>query len=636
MLKKMRRGAHFDFHTMPGIDNFGENFDAARFAEMMEKANVGYVNFFGRCNAGFSYYKTKVGVEYPGMRGNMLADVVRECHKRGIPVTGYVNAGLHHELSRVHYDWLNVTKDGKVYDFTAPKAASFFRNVCFNTPYRDHLLAEIKEILDLGVDGIFCDCMSWRPCYCANCIRDMLAEGIDINDDAAVLEFGYRTREKMCADIRAIVPRDKRLFMNDIRQRHNLGFSSHYEIECLWSYGYFEPHAAYARPYYDTVLYMNGRFQEAWGDFGGYKGKVAVESDFYDALTQGAIPMLGDHLHPARLPEEKIYRDLGEIYEKIKAYEPWTDGAKYVSEVAVVTAEKVLGDIQLGAAKMLCELKVGFDIIDTDANLSKYRIIILPEDVVVEDVLKENLAKYLADGGKVISVGCAGVNPDGRGFALPEWDFEYLGTDTSDAPYFRLCEKSSELADMDFSVYHAGILMRAENGVLADRVRPYYDKKGWDGRHMYRYDPPKSKDGCAAAAINSSGNLAHIAFPIFADFLKIHPKAYRELVRSIIKKLMPDGQLRAESMPSCSRVTVTEGDGYKLLHVKVTYPEVLEERGTLEEHTELFGGRVVGVLGEYKSVSRLPDEKTIHFEVSDGYTYITLPDIKGYDMFLLK
>ena len=33
MLKPMNRCVHFDFHTMPGIDNFGANFDAEKFAD---------------------------------------------------------------------------------------------------------------------------------------------------------------------------------------------------------------------------------------------------------------------------------------------------------------------------------------------------------------------------------------------------------------------------------------------------------------------------------------------------------------------------------------------------------------------------------------------------------------------------
>ena len=84
MFKPMRRTVHFDFHTMPGITNFAEEFDAKKFAEQMAEANVEYINMFARCNVGYSYYNTSVGIKYPGMKTNMFADVVNECHKRGI------------------------------------------------------------------------------------------------------------------------------------------------------------------------------------------------------------------------------------------------------------------------------------------------------------------------------------------------------------------------------------------------------------------------------------------------------------------------------------------------------------------------------------------------------------------------
>ena len=222
-------------------------------------------------------------MQYPGLKTNMLGDVVKECHKRGIGVTGYINAGLHHEMSIEHPEWLQMSRDGKIYDINEWNQ-SFFRTVCYNSPYRDHLLAEVKEVLELGVDGLFLDCMDLRPCYCSRCMRDMMRLGIDTENEKAVTDFSFETRKKMCEDVRSIVPEDKRLFFNGVRQRHGMGLASHHEIESLWSYDYFSAHVAYARSLRDTYVYMNGRFQQAWGDFGGYKGRVSVENDFYDAI----------------------------------------------------------------------------------------------------------------------------------------------------------------------------------------------------------------------------------------------------------------------------------------------------------------------------------------------------------------
>ncbi|MBO5879993.1 MAG: hypothetical protein J6Q68_05530, partial [Clostridia bacterium] len=61
MLKPIKRAVHFDFHTMPGIDDILSNYNAEDFAETLYNANVDYVNIFARCNIGFSYYPTKLG-----------------------------------------------------------------------------------------------------------------------------------------------------------------------------------------------------------------------------------------------------------------------------------------------------------------------------------------------------------------------------------------------------------------------------------------------------------------------------------------------------------------------------------------------------------------------------------------------
>ena len=58
--------------------------------------------------------------------------------------------------------------------------------------------------------------------------------------------------------------------------------------------------------------------------------------------------------------------------------------------------------------------------------------------------------------------------------------------------------------------------------------------------------------------------------------------------------------------------------------------------GVIEEHNVLPEGRTVAVKGEYSCVMRLPDKAPVKSDIKDGYTYLTLPEIVGYDMFLLK
>ena len=637
MLKPIKRGVHFDFHNMPGIDNFGESFDAAKFAQQMADANVEYVNMFARCNIGFSYYKTKVGIEYPGMKGNMLYDVVRECHKRNIGVTGYLNAGMNHEISIRHPEWLQMNKNGQIYDMS--QGGNFFRNICFNTEYLDYHLKELEEVVSLGVDGIFLDCIVPRACYCMKCTQEMLSLGIDISNEEEVEKFSLKVLMRACEKIRKVVPDNVRLIFNGMSSVLTKNLQSHREIECLpsaWSYDFFGASAAYNRPLFSEILYMNGRFQKNWGDFGGYKGRAAIENDFYDALTQGMQPMLGDHLHPARNPDAGIYKELGEIYGRLKLYERWTDGAKYISEVGVLYNE--ISNIHYSAARILAELKYDFDIVHTSLDFEKYKVIIMPDSIKVTPQLAEKLKKYLHNGGKIISTGFSGLLADESGFALPEWDFEYLGKNDSDTSYFKLETPINGLLDMEYSAYSPAIRMRtSENSTsLASEVDSYFNKTGWNGMHYVFYTPPKAENGNSAIAINSQGTVAHVSFSLFSAYFESFGAVFKAIIKKLLDMFMPDNLIKADSLPSTARVTLTGTEKYRLLHVKVTYPEIKGKFGIIESHNELRGGKEIAVKGEYSTVLRLPNEEPVPSRVENGYTVVTLPDIVGYDMFILK
>ena len=114
MPREIKRAVHIDFHTMPKIYDFGKAFDAEDFAQTLYDADVGYINMAARCNIGFAYYPTKIGTPYPGMKGDMLGEIIEACHKRDIGVSAYVNAGLDHDHCLKHTDWLRIDREGRV------------------------------------------------------------------------------------------------------------------------------------------------------------------------------------------------------------------------------------------------------------------------------------------------------------------------------------------------------------------------------------------------------------------------------------------------------------------------------------------------------------------------------------------
>jgi len=518
-------------------------------------------------------------------------------------------------------------------------------------------LATIKEILTYDVDGIFCDCMMLSGCYCNNCIKDMISEGLDITNPDDALRFAHKVIMDISRDIRSIVPQDKYLILNGIPYDSAKDLDSHIEIECLpsglggWSYDYFSAQSAFARNVNDNVLYMTGRFQASWGDFGGLKTKASLENDAYDALCNNLGFSIGDHMHPAENLEKDTYRIIGQIYEDLMRYEKWTNNTKYISEIGVLRNKSTYNNASLeayhcGASRILSELKYDFDIITEDMDFDRFNVIILPDEIKMTDKLKEKISAHLKGGKKVISSGFSGLNPNISEFALKEWDFVKLdGIDNTTTSYYSNKRPIDGEAKIKWAMYAQGILMLAKNPdeIVSTHIKQYFDDKydkplfdrGWKDTHLNCYLPPEKETGYAAVAM--SGNVCQISFKIFESYYYYASKFHKDLIVYLLKQMLPNPLVKVKNIPSTARVTTTGKDDYTLVHVKATYPE---PRGPwfkiVEEHTTLPVGGQISLKGNYKTVKLLPSETEIDCRFEDGYTTFTLPQITGYAMFLVK
>lgn len=646
-MQKLKRAIHIDFHTMPGIYNFGEKFDAKVFARRLKDAHVEIINMFFQCNIGHVYYPTKIGVPYPYMRGDMFGDLVRECHAVGIRVVGYTNTAINHVQALRHPEWLRVDAEGRVLG-DDPANNNFCRTMCFNNPeYKAYLSSLIREVIDLyDIDGIFADCMNPAPyCHCPRCLADMKAEGLDIKNENHVRYFAYKKFAEFAHMIYDAVPKGKLVQQTGVPFDWDeaSSVSTHGELECLptggWGYDFFGPQVAYMRQFRNEILYMTGRFQASWGDFGGYKTEAAIENDCYDALCQGVQVSVGDHMHPAGNLDKTLYETIGRVFAKVKAYEPWTDLAKPVAEIGIlndktcITKDEMRGGLGrnasvTGAARMLAELKHGFDVINEDCDFDTYKVLILPDALYMSDTLAAKLTVFTEKGGKLLISGTAGLNRVKTGFAIPALDFIcFTGMDASNSSYYTV-DGSAPLA-----MYKHGITMTSAYKT-ADYIKPYFNRH-WDGEHGYFYTPPEKATGEAAVA--EKDGIGYICFKVFESYFDHAYAAHKDLVGKMLKRLIPLPRLQTENIPSTARVTVTEAEDFDLLHVKTTYPEKRgRQASVIEEHTKMPAGVAVYVRGTYSAACRLPEKTPVTAMVEGKYTKIILPEINGYDMFLLE
>jgi len=637
MYGELKRAIHLDFHTMPGIYNFNEKWDAAAFAERLAKSHVRYINAFAECNLGFAYFDTKIGVKYPGMKGDMFGDLLRECHKRDIGVTAYFNLGIDHEACRLHRDWCKVRQDGSI--ITGDRTGNGFRLPCYETGYGEYQFGMIKELLELhpDVDGIFLDCINFVPCYGNECLEAIKAKGGDPTNDADVAKHTHDSVMNFCRRVRKLIG-NRNLICNSQPYWLMREFNSHVEVECLpgaggWNYDYFTINAAYGRQIKEKVLYMSGRFQASWGDLGGLKTYESLEHDMFDAQMNGVECSIGDHMHPAEILDEKVYNNVEKIYEKIMTYEPWTNTAKYNAEVGILchidSGFFHSGTPYQGLARMLSEMKLTFDVVNETMDFSKYKLLIIPDTLRLSPALQVKVAAHLAAGKPVLSTGQGGLAEGEDKFALPEWNFTFDGIDTNTQAFYKYDDE-----DFRYAAYNPGIKMYAGAGstVLAEYHKAYFNKV-WDGFHGFYYLPPEKATGHAMAAVN--GKVAHIAFNVFTAYVQKAYIAHKQLVKKCLDAIGFEPRVTTD-LPSTSRVTITSNETDDILHVKVTYAENRGQALTIEEHVKYPAGAVVTVKGKYTDAVIIPSGKKADAWIGEDEIKITLPQIEGYMALALK
>lgn len=644
-----QRAVHFDFHTMPGVMDVGTQFDGDAFADALRAAHVGFVNVFARCNVGFAYYPTKIGTVHPGLQTDLLGRMVESCHSRDILVSAYFNVGLSHEEAIRHPEWCHVNLKGQIYDLTHDDNP-FFRRMCLNTGYADHLKAMIREVMELyPVDGFFLDCMVAYPCHGNTCVQGRLDAGMDPRDDEGqARQFAIRVTERFRRDVGEIIaksPRKLKLFFNGaIPYREQLG---HIEIETLpaggWGYEELPWQVRYARTLNKPILAMTGRFQKGWGDFGGLLPEHALLHDCLLATSLGASCSIGDHLHPRGYWEPAVQERITRVFTHLEALDPWTIQAKSLADILVLEPSAAKypqsyfnSEPLKGVRRMLSELHYQFDVSDGAVDFSEYKVIILPDHTELSDDLLSRLQSFLAEGGCIIGSARAGLS--GTEFSLSKGKFRSMGDETFNPAYFVATQGFVPgLVRMPTAIYESGIMLEAEADVeiLAELHQPYFNMSSWHGQHLNLYIPPDRDAG--RPALVRLGRLYQFSFPVFQGYFRHAPIAYRQLVEQCLAQSLA-APLVTTNLPSFAQITLTEQTARRMIHMLAYLPEMRGGKVIAQEPLTVPEGvldvRLDGL--KISHVYRAPDRQTVPFEIKENFLRLTSPQFTGYQLLVIE
>jgi len=561
------RQIHLDFHNDESVP-IGTRFSKRQFQEMLQVGHVDSITIFAKCFHGWAYYETEKFEKHPGLKFDLLGEMIDAAHEIGVKTPVYVNVGLSEHIARQHPEWLQRDENDHTYwdrGFSEPGLHVF----CFNSPYLERIIAQVEEVVThYDADGIFLDIVTPRRCYCHNCRAALRAKGGDPRDKKAVLELAeqvYANYAKQLNErVRAIKP-DMGIFHNcGIRcgRRDIAAISTHLEVESLpsggWGYDYFPISARYLQQLGKDIVGMTGRFHKNWGEFGGYKHPNAIRFEASLSLAHGTHCSVGDHLHPDGMMDPIVYRMVGEAYKEVEAKEPWCADVSNVADVAILAFESLGPDTErrgpsdIGAYRILQEGNVLFDIIDTESDFCQYRVVILPDKVRLTQTLVSKLEDYFHRGGKVLATGESGLDATSDLFAI-DLGIEWQGVNPFQPDYFHPSFPIRNLGEGSFVFYTQGQKIALKGGTeLGYREDPFFNRD----LHAYYFTHTPNRGNNAGPGMVESLNGIYLAWNAFQDYGENGSLFVKETVLYAIDRLLGVRKTLATNLPSQGIVTL--------------------------------------------------------------------------------
>ena len=650
------RQVHLDFHTSGDIPGIGADFDPKAFAKTFKDAYVNSVTVFARCHHGYIYYPSKAFPErvHPHLKcANLLKEQVDALHDAGIRAPVYITVQWDRYTAERHPEWLIRKNDGTHENspFTAP---GFYQSLCVNTGYWDLLKAQTLETiqyLDGKPDGFFFDITSIRPCLCHVCRSMMKERGIDLIDNTAVRDFAAETINRFKAEMSALVrahTKDCTIFYNAGHIGPSTAPSAedytHFEMESLpgeaqWGYLHFPISARYARTLKGDNLGMTGKFHTSWGDFHSLKNLAALEFECFRMLSYGVAASIGDQLEPRGTLSPATYNLIGKVYKQYAQREAWGRPGTALVDAALITSEPVNAEFHIpqsimGAAQMLEELALQFDIVDTNADLTRYKLVILPDDLVVCGNLQKRLDAYAAKGGAIIA--CANGGSDAKG-TYPDCFGAVSNGMNENFPDFIIAKgplaKDLE-QDNEYVIYLQSPKIQPTTAkTILEARAPYFPRKG-EQFCSHKYTP--SAKGTPYPAAVQNGKVILFGHKIFEQYRQCAPQWCKQLIAGAIDMLLPERLVRHNG-PSTMTVTLLDQPEQSRIAVHVLSYIPVRKSATIdivEESTVLRDVRFEFNLDgrQIKAARLVPEDVPLQL-VGNA---VVVPEVNGYAIIELQ
>ncbi len=625
---------------------------------MLKLGHVNSITLFSKCHHGWAYHPSEANEMHPGLDFDLLQAQLDACREIGVNAPIYLSAGFDEKITRVHPEWLARKKDEKLYwieDFSSPG----YHRLCMNSPYLDYLLEQIKEVcVKYNPSGIFLDIVDVLPCYCQNCIKSLQDEGMDPYDEDNIMWLANRTHMSYLKRVREAIDSVKPglpVFHNSGHvyrgNREREKYNSHYELESLptgiWGYDHFPLSARYAWQLGKEYMGMTGKFHLSWGEFGGYKHPNALRFEASLAAAHGAKCSIGDQMHPYGELDEATYNLIGKAYSELEQKEPWLDNAEPVADIGLLSHEAfnhtrkgyvraMSAGADNGALRVLQEGNYLFDVLDMESDFSRYKLLILPDEIRIDVQLKEKLDEFTEKGGKLLATGKSGLYANSDEFAL-DFGGKYIGENELNPNYIRPLFDVKDLGKASFICYCSCEHIEAVDGEELAKNENSFFNRTLEHFCSHKHSPAAETFTGCGAILGRDG--IYVPWQLFSEYATVGSLHSKNILHHFIDLLLEYPTLKT-NLPSQGLVTVMHQKSEKRYIAHLLYAPTVR-RGTavdvIEDLPTVCNTTVDFTVNEkIKRVYLAPENKDLSFSVKGNLVSVTVDKFSCHQMIVFE
>ncbi len=648
------RQIHLDFHTSEHLPDIGKHFSKEQFQQALKVAHVNAINVFAKGHHSWSYYPTNVGKMHPNLDFDLLGAQIEACHEIGVLAPIYFTFGWSHTDAIDHPEWCSRFKDGSIrttreYDFEADpdKLKPYFHwiNMCVNTPYHDHIMAQVDEICkSYPVDGFWFDIYQVsNPCYCETCKGMMKKQGFDVENIKDVERFqgeSFKNHQRALTKLIRSQHPDATVYFNgctslsrgpanfELKMYENNTVQDLEDLPTTWGgYDKLPIQSKYFLKAGYPITAMSGKFHKAWGEFGGFKSRNALKYEAASMISWGANCNFGDQLHPSGLMDMDTYKNIGEAYAYVEKIEDYGVGGLPSARVAVWRSNDPGHDE--GVTRMLLEAHINFNIANVGNNdLSPFDVIIVPGIPCLTKQDAERLNQYARNGGSLLVIGDGALDRKRQNLLL-DIGASYLGKGTYDKDYLIVGDKLDDgLVKSPFLCYTPALRVKPTSGteVLAAIREPYFSRTY--GKFTSHQNTPFQLEDAAHPGVIRNGNVIFLAHELDEMYYKHGARLHRDIFINALKLLHKKPMVETE-LPSAGRISLLHQADQKryVAHLLYGPPITRGECEVIEDLPMLYNVPVIVDLPvRIKKAILVPEMNELPIRKKNGKLQVTVPN----------